>query len=109
MFGDRLPLFPLMDAGTTFYLLIKRYGSIGFFQEFKNHIELLCNRKIQAFQFDNGGEFLVLKHFLSEYGIAHWRSCPHVHQQMGMVKRRHRHILDIGLSLLHHAKLPLTF
>ena len=28
---------------------------------------------------------------------------------MGTVERRHRHIVDIGITLLHHAKLPLGF
>lgn len=41
--------------------------------------------------------------------IAHQRLCPHIHQQMGSVERRHRHIVDIGLSLLDHARLPLEF
>lgn len=79
------------------------------FIEFKNYIELQCNRKIRAIQTDNGGKFIALKPFLSDHGIAHWRSCLHIHQQMGSVERRHRHIMDIGLSLLDHAKLPLEF
>lgn len=79
------------------------------FVEFKKHVELLCNRKIRALQTDNGDEFLALKSFLSDHGIAHWRSYPYIHQQMGSVEQWHRHIVDIGLSLLDHAKLPLEF
>ena len=26
-----------------------------------------------------------------------------------MVERKHRHIVDLGLTLLHHASLPLQF
>lgn len=79
------------------------------FVEFKKHVELLCNRKIRAIQTNNGGEFLVLKTILSDHGIAHRRSCPYIHQQMGSMERRHWHIVDIGLSLLDHTKLPLEF
>jgi len=28
---------------------------------------------------------------------------------MGMVERRHRHIVNIGLALLHHSQIPLRF
>ena len=34
---------------------------------------------------------------------------PHTPEQNGIVERRHRHSVETCLSLLHHAKLPLTF
>jgi hypothetical protein len=36
-------------------------------------------------------------------------SCPHTHQQNGLVERKHRHIVDIGLSLLAQAQMPPRF
>jgi hypothetical protein len=36
-------------------------------------------------------------------------SCPHTHQQNGSAERKHRHIVETGLSLLAHASMPLTF
>ena len=36
-------------------------------------------------------------------------SCPHAHQQNGSAERKHRHIVDVGLSLLAHAYMPLKY
>jgi hypothetical protein len=36
-------------------------------------------------------------------------SCPHTHQQNGSAERKHRHIVEIGLTLLAHAAMPLKF
>lgn len=79
------------------------------FIKFKTQVELFFDRKIRAVQSDNSGEFIALKDFFSTVGITHRRLCPHIHQQMGTVERRHRHIVDIGIALLHHAKLPMEF
>jgi hypothetical protein len=42
-------------------------------------------------------------------GIDHHVSCPHTHQQNGSAKLKHRHIVEVGLSLLAHASVPLKF
>jgi hypothetical protein len=36
-------------------------------------------------------------------------SCPHTNQQNGSTERKHRHIVEIGLSLLAHASMPGKF
>jgi histone deacetylase 1/2 len=36
-------------------------------------------------------------------------SCPHAHQQNGAAERKHRHIVEVGLSLLVHPSMPLKF
>lgn len=69
----------------------------------------MCNRQLKVLQIDNGGEFLALKSFHAEQRIAHHRSCLYTHQQMGTVERKHRHIVDLGISLLTHANMPLHF
>jgi histone deacetylase 1/2 len=60
-------------------------------------------------QTDWGGEYQKLNTFFKEIGIAHHVSCPHTHQQNGSAERKHRHIVDVGLSLLAHASMPLRF
>lgn len=35
--------------------------------------------------------------------------CPHTHQQNGSAERKHRHIVEVGLSLLAQACMPLKF
>jgi hypothetical protein len=36
-------------------------------------------------------------------------SYPHAHQQNGSEERKHRHIVEMGLTLLAHASVPLKF
>nr|ABF99203.1 retrotransposon protein, putative, Ty1-copia subclass [Oryza sativa Japonica Group] len=79
------------------------------FKEFQSMVERQFNRKILGMQTDWGGEYQKLNSFFKQIGIAHQVSCPHTHQQNGAVERKHRHIVEIGLSLLAHASMPLKF
>jgi hypothetical protein len=36
-------------------------------------------------------------------------SCLHAHQQNGSAEHKHRHIVEVGLTLLAHASMPLKF
>jgi hypothetical protein len=47
--------------------------------------------------------------FFTHIDISHLVSCPHTHQQNGAVERKYRHIVEVGLSLLSHASMPLKF
>ena len=60
-------------------------------------------------QSDWGGEYQSLNSFFKRLGIAHHVSCPHAHQQNGSAERKHRHIVEVGLSLLAHASMPLKY
>ena len=60
-------------------------------------------------QTDWGGEYERLNSFFQQIGISHHVSCPHAHQQNGSAERKHRHIVDVGLSLLANASMPLKF
>ena len=42
-------------------------------------------------------------------GIVHRVSCPHTYQQQGSIERKHRHVVETGLSLLSLAHMPLRF
>lgn len=55
------------------------------------------------------GEYQRFNSFLAQVGIVHQASCHHAHQQNGSTKRKHRHIVEIGLVLLAHASIPLKF
>ena len=59
------------------------------------------------FQTDLGWEFQVFTNTLCEFGIRHRLSCPSTSQQNGGVERKHRHVVELGLSLLAHASIPL--
>jgi histone deacetylase 1/2 len=78
-------------------------------RDFQNLVERLFDRKILVVQTDWGGEYEALHHFFMKIGISHLVSCPHDHQQNGSAERKHRHIVEVGLSLLAHAQMPLKF
>ncbi|XP_017624974.1 uncharacterized protein LOC108468603 [Gossypium arboreum] len=44
---------------------------------------------------------------LSQLRIHHRLSCPHTSEQNGLVERKHRHIVDIGMTLLVQAKVHM--
>lgn len=94
---------------TWIYLLKFKSDVFQIFREFQNLVERLFNRKIVALQSDWGGEYEKLHSFFSQIGITHRVSCPHAHQQNGAAERKHRHIVEVGLSLLAHASMPLKF
>jgi hypothetical protein len=66
-------------------------------------------KKIIAMQTNWRGEYEKLNSFFSQIDITHLVSCPHAHQQNGAVKRKYRHIVEVGLSLLAHAHMPLKY
>jgi transposase InsO family protein len=66
---------------------------------------------IKKFQYDGGGEFMSrqFKQFLENNGIIHRVSCPHTPQQNGLAERKHKHIMEMGLSLLAQSHLAPLF
>lgn len=79
------------------------------FLEFQVHVERLLNHKIICMQTDWGGEYEKFNSFFRQLGIEHHVSCPHIHQQNSSAERKHRHVVDVGLTLLAHASMPLRF
>jgi histone deacetylase 1/2 len=94
---------------TWIYLLKHKSEVFARFHEFQSLVERQFDRKIRAMQTDWGGEYQSLNSFFKQVGIAHHVSCPHTHQQNGSAERKHRHIVEVGLTLLAHASMPLKF
>jgi hypothetical protein len=94
---------------TWIYLLKKKSNVFQRFHDFQNHVERLFDKKIITMQTDWGGEYKKLSSFFQRVGITHHVSCPHAHQQNGSAERKHRHIVEVGLSLLAQASMPLKF
>ncbi|KAL5756593.1 hypothetical protein ACOSQ2_021339 [Xanthoceras sorbifolium] len=65
--------------------------------------------KLKCFQSNWGGDYRPLQPFLLSNGIEFRHHCPYTHQQNGMPERKHRHIIETGLTLLAHASMPLCF
>jgi transposase InsO family protein len=94
---------------TWIYLLRQKSEVFTCFREFQSLVERQFDRKIRAVQSDWGGEYQALSSFFTNMGISHHVSCPHAHQQNGSAERKHRHIVEVGLTLLAHASMPLKF
>jgi len=94
---------------TWIYLLKQKSEVSQVFKDFQNFVERKFNRKIIHMQTDWGGEYERLNSFFRQLGISHRVSCPHTHQQNSRAERKHRHIVEVGLSLLSQASMPLKF
>jgi len=79
------------------------------FQEFQALVERQFGRKILAMQTDWGGEYQSLNSFFTKLGIEHHVSCPYAHQQNSSAERKHRHLVEVGVSLLSHASMLLKY
>jgi hypothetical protein len=71
-------------------------------------VEIFFNLPIKSVQSD-GGEFIPLQRYFNSVGINYRQTCPHTHHQNGSVERKHRHIVDTGLAILSHSKVPFQF
>jgi hypothetical protein len=74
-------------------------------------VQNLLNHKIKFLRTDYGSEY-ASNEFNSFYitnGITHQYTCPHTSQQNGLIERKHRHIVDISLTLISQSSLPLSF
>ena len=76
------------------------------FKVFRLHIKRLFDRKIKAIQTDWGGEYRSLHKYFYSLSILHRLSCPYTHEQNGTIERKHRHLVETGLSLLAKASIP---
>ena len=91
---------------TWLYLIKKKSEVFDVFIQFQAHVERLLKQKIIHVQSDWGGEYHNLNTFFNKLGISHCVSCPHTHQQNGTAERKHRHLVETGLTLLDHASVP---
>jgi histone deacetylase 1/2 len=94
---------------TWIYLLHRKSEVFQCCHDFQTLVERQFDRKIRAIQTDWGGEYQALSSFFTRMGISHHVSCPHAHQQNGSTKQKHRHIVEVGLTLLAHSSMPLKF
>src|ERR1044072_4884628 len=101
-----------VDAHTRFtwiYFLKVKSEAFTIFQQFKLMAELQFGHKLKSLQTDWGGEFRSFTTFLKNQGILHRLICPHTHHQNGVIERKHRHIVELGLTLLAHASIPFSY
>ena len=94
-----------------FYPMRQKSDFLQIFTMWQSLVEKQLNHKILMFQSDGGGEFTSNKFVahLSSHGIKQLLSCPHTPQQNGIAERKHRHITELGLSMLFDGKVPQKY
>ncbi|KAM1091428.1 hypothetical protein FF1_018917 [Malus domestica] len=94
-------IYPMCNKSDVFQL----------FMQFYNYVHTQFGIRIKSFQFDGGGEFTSrsFSQFLVTKGIEHMISCPYTPQQNGIAERKHRHIVEIAITMLNDAGLSLQF
>ena len=101
-----------LDASSRYtwlFPMTKKSDAFNIFLQFQKYVERFFNTQIKLVQSDWGGEYRTISAFFKNSGIVHRVSCPHTHQQQGSIERKHRHVVETGLSLLSHAHMPLRF
>jgi hypothetical protein len=55
--------------------------------------------RLKNFQSDGWGEYMSRQYtsFLTNNGIYHQVTCPHTLEQNGILERKHKHIMEVGL------------
>ena len=96
---------------TWFFLLKHKNEVLSVFKHFKALVENQFSTKLKVLRTDNGIEYTnsYFQAFCSSSGILHQTSCPHSPQQNGVSERKHRHIVETGLSLLYRSHLPYNY
>uniref|UniRef100_A0A803QCY3 Integrase catalytic domain-containing protein n=1 Tax=Cannabis sativa TaxID=3483 RepID=A0A803QCY3_CANSA len=94
---------------TWIYPLKNKSEACDAFLAFKSLAENQFERKIKALRTDGGGEYQVLSDFVVTHGINFHHSCPHTSSQNGRAERKHRHIVEMGLTLLAQSIMPLKY
>ena len=94
---------------TWIYPLKLKSEAFEVFKLFKLQRENQFNTKVKMLQFDWGGEYRVFTDFLNQNEIHFRHSFPYTYHQNGLVEKKHRHIVDLGLTLLAQANLPFKF
>ena len=85
---------------TWIFPLKQKSETIHAFNQFEAMVENQFNKKIKIIQCDGGGEYKPVQKIATESGILCRMSCPYTSQQNGKAERKHRHIAELGLTLL---------
>lgn len=84
-----------------FIFLQSKFDVFSAFQRFKALVEKCLGRPILSLQTHGGGEFKTFIPFRDQHSIEHHITYSHKLQQNGVVEQNHRHIMNMGLSLLY--------
>lgn len=101
-----------VDACTKYtwiYFLKHKSDALNAFKQFHSLVQNQFFITIKSVQTDWGSEYRPFTKYLADLGLSHRLTCPHTSQQNGIVERKHRQIVEMGLTLLAHASIPIHF
>ena len=69
------------------------------------------NSHVKPFRSDNGKEYVnnIFGQFLQSLVNIHQTSCPYTPEQNGVAERKHHHLIETVVTLLHQSHLPVSF
>ena len=79
------------------------------FPQFKKLVETYFQTSLISIFSNNGGEYQKLIPVFNHCGVSHFTTPPHTPEHNGTAERRHRHVVETGLALLHFSGLPLSY
>ncbi|KAK0580290.1 hypothetical protein LWI29_000376 [Acer saccharum] len=79
------------------------------FRQFRALVENFFATNIKTVYSDGSGEAQSLGIDLKNMGIQHLKSPPHTPEHVGTAERKHRHVVETALTLLHHASMPIKY
>ena len=80
------------------------------FRHFHAYVKNQFSQNIQILQCDGGGEYSSKEFldFLQNNGMHRRVSCPYTPQQNEIAERKHRHIVESAMSMIHGSNLPIS-
>lgn len=91
------------------YPLKHKSEAVNAFNIFRFFVENKFSTKIKAMQCDNGGEYRPIVSIAQATDIKIKLICPYTSTQNGRAERKHRHVVEMGLTRLAQASLPLCY
>lgn len=93
----------------TLYPMKKKYDVSTLFPQFKRLVENYFQTSLSSMFSDNGGEHQKLIPVFNSCGMSHFTTPSYTPEHNGTAERRHKHVVETGLSLFHFAGLPLHY
>ncbi|KAL0446502.1 UNVERIFIED_CONTAM: Retrovirus-related Pol polyprotein from transposon TNT 1-94 [Sesamum latifolium] len=96
---------------TWVYLLKDRSQVPTIITSFYNEIKTQFFVSICTLRTDNALEFVqkAVSNFCDSKEILHQTSCLYTSQQIGVAKRKHRHLLDVARTIMTHMHVPKSY
>ena len=79
------------------------------FPKFKSMVENYFKTSLITLYTDGETEYKSLQSYFVSQGIQHQVSPPYTLEHVGSTERKHRHVVETGLAMLHTASLPLKY